>query len=87
MQKFLVTGGAGFIGSNICRTLVSQGCFVRVIDNLLTGRMSNLADVIDRIEFIKADMGDREAALAAMKDIDIVLHQGALPSVPRSVWP
>lgn len=85
MQKFLVTGGAGFIGSNICRTLVSQGCFVRVIDNLLTGRMSNLADVIDGIEFIEADMGDREVALAAMKDIDVVLHQGALPSVPRSV--
>ena len=85
MQKFLVTGGTGFIGSNICRTLVSQGCFVRVIDNLLTGRMSNLADVIDGIEFIEADMGDREVALAAMKDIDVVLHQGALPSVPRSV--
>lgn len=85
MQKFLVTGGAGFIGSNICRTLVSQGCFVRVIDNLLTGRMSNLADVIDGIEFIEADMGDREVALTAMKDIDVVLHQGALPSVPRSV--
>lgn len=85
MQKFLVTGGAGFIGSSICRVLVSQGCFVRVIDNLLTGRMSNLADVIDGIEFIEADMGDREVALAGMKDIDVVLHQGALPSVPRSV--
>ena len=85
MLKFLVTGGAGFIGSNICRKLVSQGCFVRVIDNLLTGRMSNLADVIGEIEFIEADMGDREAALSAMKDIDVVLHQGALPSVPLSV--
>ncbi|MHC4744008.1 MAG: SDR family oxidoreductase [Planctomycetota bacterium] len=85
MQKFLVTGGAGFIGSNICRALVSEGCFVRVIDNLLTGKMSNLADVIEKIEFIEGDMGDREASLAAMKDIDVVLHQGALPSVPRSV--
>ena len=85
MQKFLVTGGAGFIGSNICRTLVSQGCFVRVLDNLLTGRMSNLADVIDKIEFVEADMGDEEVARAAMKDIEIVLHQGALPSVPRSI--
>jgi len=85
MQKFLVTGGAGFIGSNICRALVRQGCFVRVVDNLLTGRMSNLADVIDKIEFIKADMGDEQAANAAMKGIDVVLHQGALPSVPRSV--
>ena len=85
MQKFLVTGGAGFICSNICRTLVSQGCFVRVLDNLLTGRMSNLADVIDKIEFVEADMGDEEVARAAMKDIEIVLHQGALPSVPRSI--
>jgi len=85
MQKFLVTGGAGFIGSNICRALASQGSFVRVVDNLLTGRMSNLADIIDKIEFIEADMGQREVALAAMKDIDVVLHQGALPSVPRSI--
>ena len=85
MQKFLVTGGAGFIGSNICKKLVSQGCFVRVVDNLLTGKKSNLADVIDKIEFIEADMGDSEVAQSAMKDIDIVLHQGALPSVPRSV--
>jgi len=85
MDKFLVTGGAGFIGSNICKKLISQGCFVRVIDNLLTGKKSNLADIIDRIEFIEADMGDERVARAAMKDIDVVLHQGALPSVPRSI--
>jgi UDP-glucose 4-epimerase len=85
MEKFLVTGGAGFIGSNICRKLVSQGCFVRVVDNLLTGKKSNLADIIDKIEFIQADMGDSEVAQSAVKDIDIVLHQGALPSVPVSV--
>jgi len=85
MQKFLVTGGAGFIGSNICRKLVSQGCFVRVVDNLLTGKKSNLAGIIDKIEFIEADMGDAEVAHSAVKDIDVVLHQGALPSVPRSV--
>jgi len=85
MDKFLVTGGAGFIGSNITRRLVSEGCFVRVIDNLLTGKKSNLADVIDKIEFIQADMGDEQVARSAMKDIDVVLHQGALPSVPKSV--
>jgi nucleoside-diphosphate-sugar epimerase len=85
MEKFLVTGGAGFIGSNICRRLVSEGCFVRVVDNLLTGKKSNLADVIDKIEFIQADMGDSEVAQSAVKDIDVVLHQGALPSVPVSV--
>jgi UDP-glucose 4-epimerase len=85
MEKFLVTGGAGFIGSNICRRLVSEGCFVRVVDNLLTGKRSNLAEIIDKIEFIEADMGEPEVARAAMKEIDVVLHQGALPSVPRSV--
>lgn len=85
MDKFLVTGGAGFIGSNITRKLVQQGCFVRVLDNLLTGKKSNLDDVIDKIEFIEADMGDIDIAKDAMKDIDVVLHQGALPSVPKSI--
>ena len=85
MEKFLVTGGAGFIGSNICKRLVSQGCFVRVVDNLITGRKSNLAEVIEKIEFIQADMGDSEVAQSSMKDIDVVLHQGALPSVPVSI--
>ncbi|MHC4116494.1 MAG: NAD-dependent epimerase/dehydratase family protein, partial [Planctomycetota bacterium] len=85
MDKFLVTGGAGFIGSNICRKLVSQGCFVRVVDNLLTGKKSNLAGIMDKIEFIEADMGDSGVAQSAVKDIDVVLHQGALPSVPKSV--
>ena len=85
MDKFLVTGGAGFIGSNICSKLVSQGCLVRVIDNFLTGKKSNLAAVWDKIEFIEADMGNLDVARQAMKSIDVVLHQGALPSVPRSI--
>ncbi len=85
MTKFLVTGGAGFIGSNICKELISQGCFVRVVDNLLTGKRSNLDSIIDKIEFVQADMGDTEVAKSVMKDIDVVLHQGALPSVPLSV--
>ncbi len=85
MTKFLVTGGAGFIGSNICIELISQGCFVRVVDNLLTGKKSNLTSIIDKVDFIQADMGDVEVAQSAMKDIDVVLHQGALPSVPLSV--
>ncbi|MCK5225584.1 MAG: SDR family oxidoreductase, partial [Planctomycetes bacterium] len=85
MDKFLVTGGAGFIGSNICRQLVADGCFVRVVDNLLTGKKSNLSDVTNKIEFIEADMGDEDVARSAMKGVDIVLHQGALPSVPLSV--
>jgi nucleoside-diphosphate-sugar epimerase len=85
MEKLLVTGGAGFIGSNICKRLVSEGCFVRVLDNLLTGKKSNLAEIAHQIEFIEADMGDSDVARSAMRDIDVVLHQGALPSVPRSV--
>jgi len=85
MDKFLVTGGAGFIGSNLCKRLVAEGCFVRVVDNLLTGKRSNLAPILDQIEFIEADMGDPEVARAAMQGIDVVFHEGALPSVPRSV--
>jgi nucleoside-diphosphate-sugar epimerase len=85
MDKFLVTGGAGFIGSNICRELVRQGCFVRVLDNLLTGRESNLADIRERIDFVRGDMGDYATASSAMNGVDVVLHQGALPSVPRSI--
>ena len=85
MKKFLVTGGAGFIGSNICTKLINQGSFVRVVDNLITGKKSNLTNILDRIDFIEADMGDENVARKAMKDIDVVLHQGALSSVPRSV--
>lgn len=85
MEKFLVTGGAGFIGSNIVRTLVKQGCFVRVLDNLSSGKKSNLADFIDKIEFIEADMGNADVAAAAVKGVDVVLHQGARPSVPLSI--
>jgi UDP-glucose 4-epimerase len=85
VQRFLVTGGAGFIGSNIVAKLVSEGYFVRVVDNLLTGKKSNLENIIDKIEFIEADMGDELVAREAMKDIDVVLHQAALPSVPRSI--
>jgi nucleoside-diphosphate-sugar epimerase len=85
MEKFLVTGGAGFIGSNICRRLVGEGCFVRVVDNLLTGKRSNLAPIMDKIEFVEADMGVPEVARSVVKGIDVILHEGALPSVPRSV--
>ena len=85
MERFLITGGAGFIGSNISRRLVSEGCFVRVVDNLITGKLSNLDDIIDKIEFVEADMGDERVARDCMKDIVVVLHHGAVPSVPRSV--
>jgi len=81
----LVTGGAGFIGSNICEKLIKQGAFVRVVDNLITGKKRNLENILDGIDFIEADMGDENVARKAMKGVDVVLHQGALSSVPRSV--
>ncbi len=80
-----MTGGAGFIGSNICRRLVSEGCSVRVVDNLLTGKRANLTPILDKIEFVEADMGEPEVARSVVQGIDVILHEGALPSVPRSV--
>jgi UDP-glucose 4-epimerase len=85
MDKYLVTGGAGFIGSHIAEELAAKGFFVRVIDNFLTGREENIAPFIDRIELIRGDIRDLELCREALKDIDYVLHQAALPSVPRSV--
>jgi nucleoside-diphosphate-sugar epimerase len=85
MEKFLVTGGAGFIGSNISKRLVADRCFVRVVDNLLTGKRANLTPIMDKIEFVEADMGVPEVARSVVKGIDVILHEGALPSVPRSV--
>jgi UDP-glucose 4-epimerase len=82
---YLVTGGAGFIGNHLTRRLVEQGNTVRVIDNLSTGKRENLADVIDRITFIEGDITDADTVAGAVKGADYVLHQAALPSVPRSV--
>jgi nucleoside-diphosphate-sugar epimerase len=85
MKRCLVTGGAGFIGSNLCRRLVKEGCAVRVLDNFLTGKRTNLADLAGKIELVEADMGDPKVARAAMDAIEVVFHLGAVPSVPRSV--
>jgi UDP-N-acetylglucosamine/UDP-N-acetyl-alpha-D-glucosaminouronate 4-epimerase len=82
---YLVTGGAGFIGSNIVRALVAREQQVRVLDNLETGRLENLQGVMDAIEFIKADVRSPTACRAAMQNVRFVLHQAALPSVPRSL--
>ncbi len=84
-MRYLVTGGAGFIGSAIVQELVKRGETVRVLDNLSTGHDKNLADVAGAIEFIKGDIGDAETVRAAMEGVDYVLHQAALPSVPRSI--
>lgn len=84
-NTYLVTGGAGFIGSNIARQLVSMGKTVRVLDNFATGRHSNLAGIEDKIDLIEGDIANLSMAQAACEGVDYVLHQAALPSVPRSI--
>lgn len=85
--RFLVTGGAGFIGSNICETLLSMGCFVRCLDNLSTGKMCNIEPFMenDDFEFIKGDIRELSVCVDACTGIDYVLHQAAWGSVPKSV--
>lgn len=82
---YLVTGGAGFIGSNISRELLRRGQRVRVFDNFSTGRMSNLEDIAGKIEIIRGDLRDLSSVTNAVEGADFILHQGALPSVPRSI--
>ncbi len=84
-ERYLVTGGAGFIGSNLVERLLEEGQQVRVIDNLSTGKIENLHPFLDRIEFIHGDIRYLNTVMEAMRDVDYVLHQAALPSVPRSV--
>lgn len=84
-MRYLVTGGAGFIGSNLVTTLLERGQEVRVLDNFTTGRMANLSPVLSDIELIDGDIRDFWTCLDAVRDCDYVLHQAALPSVPRSV--
>jgi nucleoside-diphosphate-sugar epimerase len=85
MPNFLVTGGAGFIGSNIVEYLLGQGESVRVLDNLATGKRDNIEPFLDRIDFVEADMRDDDVCRRAVDDIDFILHQAAIPSVPRSI--
>lgn len=82
---YLVTGGAGFIGSNIAEKLVGMGENVRVIDNFLTGKQENMKAFIDKIDFIEGDIRNLESVNKAMEGVDYVIHQAALPSVPKSV--
>lgn len=83
--QYLVSGGSGFIGSNIVATLVEQGQKVRVFDNLSTGRLENIRNVITKIDFVQGDLRYLNSVLEAMNGVDYVIHQAALPSVPRSV--
>lgn len=84
MARYLVTGGAGFIGSHLTEALRARGDDVRVVDNLSTGRLSNLAH-LSGVEFVQGDVSDFEVARATVQGMDYVLHQAAIPSVPRSV--
>ena len=83
MAKYLVTGGAGFIGSNIAEALANRGDEVRVLDNLSTGHHHNLEGL--QVEFLEGDITDSSVVASAMEGIDFVYHQAALASVPRSV--
>ena len=84
MAHYLVTGGAGFIGSHLSEELVRRGHRVRVADSLITGKRSNL-DHISGAEFLEGDLADMDLARKAVDGIEVVLHQAAIPSVPRSV--
>ena len=84
MAHYLVTGGAGFIGSHLAEELLRRGERVRVVDNLSTGKRSNLAHLSD-VELLQGDLADADVAAAACRGMDYVLHQAAIPSVPRSV--
>lgn len=85
MAHYLVTGGAGFIGSHLVEELVRRGERVRVVDNLVTGHRDNLSSVWGGIEFIEGDLAEAGVAADAASGVDYVLHQAAIPSVPRSV--
>ena len=84
-MKVLVTGGGGFIGSHIVDRLLADGHGVRVLDNFATGRRENLLDVLSDIELVEGDIQSYERVHNAVSGCEVVLHQGALPSVPRSV--
>ena len=84
MANYLVTGGAGFIGSHLSEELVRRGHRVRVVDSLITGKRENLAH-LPEVEFLHGDLSNMDVAVRAVQDIEYVLHQAAIPSVPRSV--
>jgi UDP-glucose 4-epimerase len=85
MATYLITGIAGFIGSALARAVLAQGDQVRGIDNLSTGKAENIAEILNRIDFREADLLDMNAVQSACTGTDYVLHQAAIPSVPKSV--
>ncbi len=85
MKKYVVTGGAGFIGSTLVRTLLNEGGQVAVIDNLLSGHEKNLAEIRDRVELHLVDIRDAAAIAPVIAGADTVFHLAAIPSVPKSI--
>lgn len=85
MNAYLITGGAGFIGSHLAEGLVRRGHRVRVLDNFLTGKRANLAHLGEAVEIVEGDIRDLETCRKAAAGMDVVFHEAALPSVPRSV--
>lgn len=84
-DRCLVTGGAGFIGSNLSRALLERGMRVRILDNFSTGRRENLDGIVDDVELAEGDIRGIEMVRAAAKDVQVVFHLAALPSVTRSI--
>lgn len=85
MDRYLVTGGSGFIGSHVVTELLKRNKHVRVLDNFSTGRRANLAGLWDDIDLVEGDLRSYERVHTAVADAEAVLHLGALPSVPRSI--
>src|SRR6185369_12246964 len=82
---YLVTGGAGFIGSHIAGALAASGARVRVLDDLSTGHAENLEEIGGRVELIRASLLDEDSLRRALEGVELVFHEAAIPSVPRSV--
>jgi UDP-glucose 4-epimerase len=85
MARYLITGGAGFIGSNLAHALVARGESVRILDDYSTGRSQNLGGIEDRIEILRGDLRDPEAVAQAVRGVEVIFHQAALNSNPRSI--
>jgi len=85
MGLYLVTGGAGFIGSSIARALIARGDGVRIIDNFSTGKRENLADIANRVELCEGDIRDDRLLARAVNGVDVVFHEAAIASVPQSM--
>jgi UDP-glucose 4-epimerase len=85
MPRFLITGGAGFIGSNLAHTLVARGESVRILDDFSTGRLQNLQGIEHHLEIVRGDLRDPATVARAVQGVEIILHQAAVNSIPRSI--